>query len=902
MKRGVLIIGILVVLSFLVVASVDIENSEIVNSYEIGDNVEGIITLSIDEESSISEVRSVFSGDETGSIELLELLQKHDNLDFTCDPSTCDSSYETIGSFVSSKTINLVNKKTLGIIVSGDDVDVKSFTFDLSSNSGESCGNQLAIDLTDDNKINWENNNALITACGVDQTSSCYQQGSFNDWARLDQVPYCEKIVLSKAPAFEVNAFIRADNGASFETDILKASLYNNKNEKVGECNLKKPSETGSKEFCTINYVAKENQDYFACVSLKGGVSIPITEPAYWVQARLTGEEKCGIFGDPSEATAFVGDYNIKAHSKKYASVGSLTFDQTLFNEQNQDSIVAYINDYLDEIYQGSCPNSGCVIPITFSGINQELVLSNILVDYSSSSASLISTTKIIEIETTPARINSMNTTIDLSLAGFSVPNNVSDYELELFIGNELITSRNISVLQKQPPFIEQIYPKIISAGNPTTFTAFIDSDVNLSGISFEWDFGDNSTIITTSTNKIQHTYNKVGSFVLKVTSKNGLIELGTLNFNVLVITPIEAINATLADLNDKLKELEDDINSLPEEYQEIVIERGIDIGSLKTSVKSIEDNYNFLIIGTNTQDNDYVNLILELNLIEIPESIGPSKTADLPLAFDVNDIILDDVVDLFNEFYISGKEDEYENAIVFWYLDNINANLKQKSYTINYDSYKEDLITEFELQINPRGSQTGTAYLIIEQDKDEIIFSENYDLFDESGVTGIELDLSRTNNIKFAIEGNINVFGITMYIVPELSVLGIRESIFIPSGPGFFPRFLVGTIIALIVTLGIYIFLQEWYKRNYEKYLFKNKNNLYNLLYFIKNAKTKGMKESVIVSKLRKSKWRKEQIIYAMKKFKGQRVGMWEIPIFKVFERKKMEKELQKRKRISQL
>ena len=95
------------------------------------------------------------------------------------------------------------------------------------------------------------------------------------------------------------------------------------------------------------------------------------------------------------------------------------------------------------------------------------------------------------------------------------------------------------------------------------------------------------------------------------------------------------------------------------------------------------------------------------------------------------------------------------------------------------------------------------------------------------------------------------------MYIVPKLNSLGIREpSIFDPSGPGFLPRFLVGTIIVLVVAFGLYILLQEWYKRNYENYLFKNKNNLYNLLFFIKNAKAKGLRESAIVSKLKKSKW----------------------------------------------
>ena len=38
------------------------------------------------------------------------------------------------------------------------------------------------------------------------------------------------------------------------------------------------------------------------------------------------------------------------------------------------------------------------------------------------------------------------------------------------------------------------------------------------------------------------------------------------------------------------------------------------------------------------------------------------------------------------------------------------------------------------------------------------------------------------------------------------------------------------------------------------------------------------------------------EQINYALKKFKGERIGMWEIPIFKFAENKKTKEEIAKR------
>lgn len=896
MKRGgVFVLVFIVLLAFLVAGSVDLEIGNMDEGYEIGDVLRGSATLSLDDEPSDSEVRSVFSGEEAGNIGLLELLNKHNGLDYECSPEDCKDNFQIQGIGETSKSFSL-GEEVLGVKLNGE-VEINDFTVDISSNVGNSCNNQLSIDILDDGIIDWKNNNYLASNCGSVKTSDCYTRDEdYDEWFGIEQVPFCEKIEIPQGPAFDIIAFMKVDSSVSYSNDLLEGSLYDEEGNNIGNCNFDKPEQGGSEETCTIDYISKETQDVFVCVGLKPTSSIA----GYEMQARSTGTE-CGFQGDPGQTSTFAAEYNIKIVSKKYAPINSFTLDETTYSNQNGDSLISYLNDYLDERYNSDCPSSGCIIPISFSGQNQNIDMDNLLVSYRRIGAGSASTDDLYDVSKAPATITSENLTLDLSLAEFSVPSEVKLFTTEIFIGNELIIEGEIGVNEKEPPFIEQVYPKIIGAGSATKFTAFIDPGVNLSRLSFEWDFGDNSSVKTSSTNKITHTYNEVGNFELSVTSKRGTIELGTSKFDVLVTSPIDAINTTLDEYNTRLNDVEAQIAALPTDYQVVVTESGLDVLTLKSQVSEIEDDYKFLLVDGGT-DDEYVDIMLQLNALDIPVSVSPSKTSDLPLAFDVNDVILDDIVDLFNEYYISGKESEYENAIVFWYLDNIDANLKQKSYTINYESYKEDLITEFELQIDPRGSQTGDAYLIIEQDKDEIIFSETHNLFDESGITGIKFDLSKTNNIDFAIKGNIDTFGVTMYVAPELDTLGIRKSIIPEPGPGFWPKFLVGTIIVAIVTLAVYLLLQTWYKRNYENYLFKNQNNLYNLLYFIKNAKAKGLKESEIITKLKKAKWRKEQIVYAMKKFKGQRVGMWEIPLFKGFERKKMEKELERRKRVSRL
>jgi len=86
---------------------------------------------------------------------------------------------------------------------------------------------------------------------------------------------------------------------------------------------------------------------------------------------------------------------------------------------------------------------------------------------------------------------------------------------------------------------------------------------------------------------------------------------------------------------------------------------------------------------------------------------------------------------------------------------------------------------------------------------------------------------------------------------------------------------------------------LQEWYKRRYESFLFKNPSDLYNILFFIKNGKNQKLDDSIINEQLKKAKWKNEQINYAFNKFYGKRVGMWEIPLLSWFEKRKIKKEM---------
>ena len=56
------------------------------------------------------------------------------------------------------------------------------------------------------------------------------------------------------------------------------------------------------------------------------------------------------------------------------------------------------------------------------------------------------------------------------------------------------------------------------------------------------------------------------------------------------------------------------------------------------------------------------------------------------------------------------------------------------------------------------------------------------------------------------------------------------------------------------------------------------------------------GLKKSDVFYKLKEMKWNGEQLGYAWNKFHGKRTGMFEIPVFKWFEKRKIQKELENR------
>jgi hypothetical protein len=97
--------------------------------------------------------------------------------------------------------------------------------------------------------------------------------------------------------------------------------------------------------------------------------------------------------------------------------------------------------------------------------------------------------------------------------------------------------------------------------------------------------------------------------------------------------------------------------------------------------------------------------------------------------------------------------------------------------------------------------------------------------------------------------------------------------------------KFIFYIILVFIFGVILYTAMQMWYKARYESYLFKDRKQLFNLVMFITNARARGMDDEKIKEMPKKQKWTNEKIIYALKKSRGERTGLYEIvPVERLF------------------
>ena len=879
--------ALLLSLTLVIAEPFNFDSSNIVDSYSTQDAIRGTINISFIEASPYSNITTNF----LGRITLLDLLKANKFLpikNYSCTTSDCLPDFKALKAATAFQ-IPENESKIIGFKLTGKEVEVQDVKFTISSNAQASCFRQLAIEpLNKKDKLILGNKYSDITC--FEKNYGCFspslEQESYQQ-AILPKSPnkYCENITLPPAPAYKLGSKITNGSGGD-----ITLELYSSSGILLKSCVLPKHSSSEEELDCIVNYPSFEQKDYFVCIKASGD------NIGYKIRTESSGD-KCG---NNAAASGSSIDYELSAISMQFAPFGFFTINQTTYETTNLGlRIKDYLNDYIQTKYKGNCEPQ-CIIPFAIDplGLSQSLSVSDALITYKSQGTILEANTLFFTDIFSPT-INSSFLQIDVSLANFTIPSSTSANKLEFFLDSDKILSKNVSISKVNI----ELSPRFALIGQDTIFIAATSGNIS----SYYWTFGDGATA-STKQNSSSHRYTSAGEFNLQVqiVKSSNITESKT--FRIVVGDAKTSANTTISSYEKRLVSLSSSINALPSWISK-EISRQINLAELNISLKTLKKDFSLA-----SNDSEYARIMSELIKLDVPSSISISKTGSLPIKVGFNNINSGFVASL------SGQKDTDESAleksIVSWNTERYSSALSFNVYSKFSDAGVAPLLTKFKIDLNPKSSITD-EYLFIGFPSDSITFLTAYNqkAVSAGAAEGTTIPLSsNTKSIEFAIKDSVEASSLGAYVSPVVNRLGItslieacnfnnvcqpeidEDSSSCPSDCKA-PRIpWLWLILILVLAFVVYVFLQEWYKKSYEKYLFKNQNELYNLISFINNSRKAGMKDAQIKEKLIKAGWKKEQVDYAFRKIDGRRTGMYEIPLFKFRENKKVKEELTKR------
>jgi len=891
MNKELLVIGLFFAL--LVIASVNLVIAdyelgepigEVEEDYGLGDLLQGWLNISFENE-PVDSVITAFSS-ETSIINFLE----NANAEYNCSPADCESGYEiSSGETEKSFSINYGESYSVGIRFQGtlSEEPIKDISFQVSTDAGASCTQPLLIDFYEDKEIEWRSFNS-ISSFECTRSAGCYDVSEEVLTYGIGASEYCEKITLADQPVFRVGAYIEKGDTADVE---LTMTVYNEDLDPIGECELEEIVTNGEKS-CKVwlNLTKFEGTDSYICISAN-------KETNYQIRAE-NGGDICGFYGIDNYDN-FERDYYIFAEGGKYASVGSATIDDGSYQGEEFTDLKEYLNEFLYSNYEYNC-ESNCIIPIRFiSGINQQVIISNLDLKYDTTSGMVTDESRFYEINQGDAKVTADFQRLDLKYADLYVPDDIGNKVVVIEINNDDIMRRNINVFPSSQ--ILDVKPRNPSALVPVIFTVVLGQPKD--NLTYSWDFGD-GTSETTNINIVKHTYANQKAYNLTVTV-SGLSQ-GIASKTVLITagSPKDSIKDTIIDYKSDINNLESQTGTYPDWIADKIKEK-LDLEDIKSTVSTIENSFN---LGVN--DDQALEIMRELLSLKVPYKIEISSEISSDFIQSKNQLDLFVLEELRAGYYDSEVDsNEYYKAINNWINNHLEASIDSKSYIVYFrDVGQETIYSYIGLTTSPK------IYFAVNGGSD--IFIRGLETNEVTGrAIGAKMVVDGVKSIEILYPGDVDILNIPVYISPEFSELTFEQGIVVRtcnnndkceesetkescpedcSKKGIRATLLI--IILLLVALAVYIALQEWYKRRYESSLFKNKNQLFNLITFMHSSSNQGLKRLQIFDKLKEMGWRNEQINFAWNKFKGKRTGMWEIPVFKSFENKKVRTEIRRR------
>ncbi len=833
----------------------------IIKSYAPGNPLSGWINISLQK----SPVGSLINTSEGDSTKIIDLINENEGYENQCFPLDCESDYSVSDSGDTFKELNLAayEEKILGFKFDENIDGVTDFEVKIKSDVTESYSPQLYIDILSDGDEEWMPYNS--SGNFKEGNQGCFDPDLSTKSAKIDKYNYCGRMNLDLSPNVKIGADITKKEGgvSTFEMKIYsKENPYNE-----GICKIEDISEGGEIECIPKNdegfdFRVNKKGDYYVCISEDTG------DGGY--EIKYEKEDSCGYSEIDDEDLI---DFDLFVKSGKFKEIGSFFLnDDELENYGAPYEISNQIDEYLSNKYNKKCSEeNSCIAPIKFySGKNQNINLSDINVEFITSVST--STDKIYEIEENTAKVSSDFQKLYLNESDFSLPEDFGAHNISLYFEGSTIFEDETIFIEKIPQVIS-ISPTTVHASYPIEFSVNVDTFGSKDSLTYFWEFGDNSSK-ETSKNKTKHTYNETGTYSLKVSIENPRGVGSSKTFEINAKTPKKATGSLLELKTQSLNDITIQINKL-DSFQKERLKEQIDLDGIQTELGDLQKKHK-----TAASEQDYINLMADLLNVKVPSSIVKSnEISSLTFIPSEEDIDLDILKEIGGGDYDSNYSEEYLASIISWHLENIESKITFEKYTAGYENHVEDILSFFEISIDDNDNREDSYFILYGL---EDVYFKN-DVEEEDGNQYIEIE-DDSEEIVFSTSENILLEDLSAFISPSLDQ--ISDDFIEGKGNNNSSKFadfegskwiLFGLILGLIILMGIiaYIIIGKWYQKKYEDYLFKNKNELYNLVNYVHSAKKKGISNKEIEKNLRKVKWSSEQVSYILKKYAGKEIGL---------------------------
>lgn len=867
-SKGILILSLILISLTFVSAGIEIgnESHSVLTTYVKGSYLSGWINISFNETS----LDSLFEDSLDNSVSLENLLKtpKNENFNYDCSTQNCSSSYEaSLPQPLKLFTLENQENKLIGFKFTDKIEKIDSISFNLVSDALASCSNQIKIDILDDETTEIFNNKSSNELC-PEKNYGCFEEGYdpgppapggmtggvIYDLTEIliSENLICQRINFSEGSGFKIGAWVKEKTAGNRQ---LIMEIYNLNGNKLKQCNLSKGAlitgGPGIEISCDANYSTIEPTENYVCIHTEG------TSGEFKTRGYNPEEGACGFVGHPPKEETSA--YQIFVQKKKFGAVGEIEITNNL---QNSENFAEIVEEYIIEKYGSlDCSEEDCLVPIRINSFhNQQITIKDLVIYYDKVGLPGIEENNFYDFTEISSKISSDFQKLYLD-GKFLLPDHKENLDYKIYINEQVILDEEIEIKD----ISMTLSPMTVGAEILTEFEIEFSPEQDIE--SYEWDFGD-GIIETTSTGIAMHKYTEINNYSIKVFATEN--ESGDLFFKVFkinVVSPEEEINETLKKLREDLENIKSQIEDLTDEFTKKSLKETINIENLENKLNELEINY------TNADtEEEFLEIARELSDVEIPSNLLFSSTNELTFFFDQGNINLEILSEITEETYNSEKTEEYVNAILLWNQLNFETKISTEHISINYHSGKTEKLKIFKLEFDKEASSE-EPYLIV-GDLDNILFDK--EVQEKGNYKYLKIN-QNINEIKISTIEDISFENFPAFIAPEISALNVIDNQYEPpttKNKKYWIWILIGILI--IVAIIMYILLHRWYKNKYEKKLFPNTNNLYNLSHYINNAKRKGTPHSEIRKNLKKANWTGEQITYAMKKYAGKNTGMF--------------------------